>query len=247
MSSLEDLLSKLKARLLKPIIGAELECYMPLDIAKKLAFKYQLTLEQEKGQGQLEFVTSPYDNIEDFIWLLSQLQLELKKLSFNHPNILYSAKPLKDEYGNALHLHLNFLDYQDNNLLDDFNNLQYVASSICNNIVHYLPVYISSLEDVARISQPGLMNPTHVCWGNNNRTCMLRVPDKLPKRLEFRLPSPTMPISQGIITLLHMAFLGLDYNKSSKLHPQIFGNAFDPEYNLTQLTSLITEPIFKLS
>ena len=73
--------------------------------------------------------------------------------------------------------------------------------------------------------------PTHICYGNNNRSVMLRLPSGPFNRLEHRLPSSdACPFSITIATLWAIKEginLGLELN-----YPKIYGNAFDPIYHL---------------
>ena len=82
------------------------------------------------------------------------------------------------------------------------------------------------------------MAPTHISYGNNNRTVMIRMPDSYPKRLEHRLAAADADPYLVIYAILNSIFQGIpNYAKINRLE-KIYGNAFDTQYNLMMIKEL---------
>ena len=80
--------------------------------------------------------------------------------------------------------------------------------------------------------------PTHIAWGENNRTVLIRIPDAYHDmdniHLEFRLFSSNIdPYIAGFLIII-TCFYGI-YNTIKLEDREIYGNAFDPQYNLKSL------------
>ena len=82
---------------------------------------------------------------------------------------------------------------------------------------------------------PKFMAPTHVSWGGNNRSTIVRIPDSEPesRRIEYRLASSNNEPAAAIF----LAVLGILYGLEHELllYPRTYGNAYDEQYSLQAL------------
>ena len=79
------------------------------------------------------------------------------------------------------------------------------------------------------------MAPTHVCYGGNNRTVAIRIPDSIPKRLEHRVSAASADPAIIIYTILASIEKGLSRQINTDGYKKIFGNAFDNQYDLEKI------------
>jgi glutamine synthetase len=123
------------------------------------------------------------------------------------------------------------LDYL--NFLED-NDAEKYARILC----HYLPLTITAFlpkeEDYQRLDSR-FMAPTHICYGGNNRTTLIRIPDSLPKRIEHRLASADANPYEVIYAILSSIYSGLKHPQQITKIDKIYGNAYDPQYNLVKI------------
>jgi glutamine synthetase len=212
---------------LTPVIGAEIEFYLSNNVnVKTLAAKIGYDIKLEKGQNQYEIDLSPTSNL---VTMAKEIESAREYICFFAEELGgkadFSSRPFSDDYGSSMHIHLNFLE-------DD--NIESYAQILC----HYLPLYIKYFlpteEDYKRLNSK-FMAPTHISWGGNNRTVLIRIPDSLPRRLEHRLAAASADPAGVIFAILDSIKLGL---ASPEKIPQIektYGNAFDGQYKLVPI------------
>lgn len=233
-------------------IGAELEFYLKADsqkqadiIADALSTR-EWSLEKEKGWRQYECVFDYKQDIPELIEQINGMQTLAKSLARqNDCRALFDSKPYFDDYGSAFHLHIS---------LHDTNGFNIFSSSIVEE-TDKIGKFISGLLDISAESvyllcrdpqdylrfTPKFLSPTHIAWGSNNRTTIIRIPNSLPKhkRIEFRLPPASVEPAIAIYVVLIGIIHGLSNN--IKLPTQIHGNAFDDIYALTPLPKSLSE------
>lgn len=209
---------------LTPCVGAELEFYLNgiVDIAlleKKVGYK----IKEEKGQGQYEIDLPSSRN----------LALYAKHIDAVRQNIMLSAeelggsasfnsKPFLDDYGSAMHIHLNFLEDED---------IEKYARILCHYLPETIGAFLPNKEDYLRLDSK-FMAPTHISYGGNNRTVLIRIPDLEPKRLEHRLAAADADPAKVIYNILSSVEKGLRNIDAVQNLTKTFGNAFDPQYGL---------------
>ena len=105
----------------------------------------------------------------------------------------FMAKPYKHDAGNGLHMHCSLLDDAGRNIFDDGSEIGSPA------LRHAIRGALQALADSALFFAPHANSyarlvpeahaPTGICWGYDNRTVALRVPDGPPKarRIEHRV------------------------------------------------------------
>ncbi len=244
ISQLEDELFSLHK--LRAKIGAELEFYLIHQNEDEAAALEKIStkcarVDKERGWQQHECVL---DYTPDLLTLAEQIT-ELKShiaVSARQHGIkaLFDAKPFDNDYGSALHLHISLHDALGVNVFSDGTYeenkyLQNVIAGILETTEESVFLLCDNDNDFKRFQEYNFLAPTHISWGGNNRSTIVRIPDSKPKyrRVEFRLPPANSDPFLAIAALLFGALYGLN-NKST---PPIrtFGNAFDETYQLKPL------------
>ena len=151
----------------------------------------------------------------------------------------FSAKPYADDYGSALHFHLHLEDTGGHNVFTR-NEVDKYSPALLHSLGGLLAtlqknLHIFSPNDTSRFETHGLHSPTHLCWGPNNRSVALRLPDKPKdnKHIEHRAASADANIEACITAMLEGTLYGLQ-NQIDPGGP-IHGNAWDAQYGLKPL------------
>ncbi len=235
------MLEQLRASNILVLLGIEIEFYLRQEDRAPdddTVFKFSslipnFTLEKERGHGQYEFATA-YTEASEAVSALCNLK---KRINYAADackiRAIFEPKPFIDDYGSAMHLHLSLHRDDGSNIFkEDDEMMQQTISSILNLLESDLD-FICNEGDLARL-QPGWMAPSHLAWGGNNRSVVLRIPHDTPthRRFEFRLPSADADVYRVLLFLL----VGVIFREAKKIHhPKIYGNAYDPQYNLPRL------------
>jgi len=235
------LLNQLRLNKIFLWLGIEIEFYLrkegraPDDevITRFSALFPEILLEKERGNGQYEFAM-PYKEAEKAISALIKLKKRMliaaKECALE---LILEPKPFADDYGSAMHLHLSLHDADGDNLFSENNDLMDGIIASVLDLVRTDLDFICNEGDLIRL-QPGWMAPSHIAWGGNNRSMVIRVPHDSPahRRFEFRLPSANSNPYKVLLFLL----VGVLLSKGQKaIHTKIYGNAHDPQYNLPKL------------
>jgi glutamine synthetase len=135
--------------------------------------------------------------------------------------ITYMAK-FDEREGNSCHIHLSVRDGDDNPVFHD----SFLAGQLA--CMRELTLFFGPNVNSYKRFVAGSFAPTAVAWGNDNRTCSLRVVGHgKSKRLELRLPgadvNPYLALSAIIAAGLH----GMD--KQLPLEPPYEGNAYESD------------------
>ena len=212
---------------LTPIMGAELEFYLSYNVdVKLLEREINYIIKLEKGRNQYEIDFAPTHDLvsiaKEINIVRSKIVNQTKKMN-GHAD--FHSKPFINDYGSSMHIHLNFLED---------TNIEKYAQILCSVIYQYLDYFLPLEQDYQRLDAK-FMAPTHICWGGNNRSVLIRIPDSLPKRLEHRLSSSNADPSLVIFAILDGIKNGLENNTKIINLPKIYGNAFDPQYGLKRI------------
>jgi glutamine synthetase len=135
--------------------------------------------------------------------------------------ITYMAK-FDEREGNSCHIHLSVRDGDGTPRFDD----AFLAGQLA--CLQDLTLFYGPNVNSYKRFVEGSFAPTAVAWGNDNRTCSLRVVGHGPsKRLELRLPgadvNPYLALSAMIAAGLHGLEQGLE------LEPPYEGNAYESD------------------
>jgi len=247
----KKLISFLKSELfslykLTPKIGVELEYYLvhqdcEIDEALKKIKLNCDRLDKERGWNQFESVLEYSDDIDAILEALELLKSSVSVSSRQYGiKSVFEAKPFDDDYGSALHFHLSM---HDENMINAFADNEYESNKLLNQIIagildissESLYLLSNSDEDFKRFEEGGYLSPSHVSWGGNNRTTIIRIPDSHPinRRIEFRLPHASSDPAIAIAIMLIGALHGL--NNLLQAPDRIYGNAYDEKYELQRL------------
>ncbi len=157
----------------------------------------------------------------------------------------FAAKPYPNQPGSALHLHIHLEDDSGKNVFtknDDAMSLPLTHSlggllaTMAESMVFFVP------DEVGYARFDGSDHtPSTVCWGANNRTTALRLPDKRTQQkfIEHRISSANADPYAAIAAIL----AGIVYGLEQQVDPgeQIFGNAGDTHYQLPMLPASMAE------
>ncbi|KJV57076.1 glutamine synthetase, catalytic domain protein [Orientia chuto str. Dubai] len=225
-------------------IGVEIEFYLePQDIQQKLyAYLQAYNLKKERGCHQYEIEISPTEDLTYLAQLINDIITKIQLLAQLYNGISkFDAKPYLFDYGNALHFHIELLDYNNSNIFEqDCNILTLIINSICHYMKETFLVFVHREADFLRLNK-NFMAPTHISYGGNNRTVAIRIPNSFPLRIEHRLASPLICHYLALYTILRSIYLGINMPQTINHYVKVYGNAYDSQYNLEPLpTDLIT-------
>jgi glutamine synthetase len=201
---------------------------------------YGFEVKQESGPGQFEIQFKPYSNPSELVNKVLEFKDLAQKLQAKYPLVIsFHPKPLEEHTGSALHIHLS------SDLFDPFGIVanggfvhakrdgdnEYVIWALGGLLVkmrEQLPIFLPNEESKKRIV-PYMNAPTKICWGRNNRSVALRIPDGKPKRIEHRLAGSDANPEKVITAIIEAATYGIQ-NKIAADEP-IWGNAWDKIYD----------------
>lgn len=224
-----------------PKFGIELEFYLSDNINyKELENLISENIKQERGHNQYEIALAPSDDLTNYASKISKLKLKIKNAAKTLGGTAdFSAKPFIDDYGNSIHFNLS---------IGNIDVLTMAAASICHHMLDTYYVFMPKPEDYLR-NVAGYLAPTHVCYGGNNRTVAVRIPNSLPLRLEHRLSSPNVDPYLAMTTILYSILLRAKDVQTLNNFAKIYGNAYDKQYNLIPLPSTMEQAVslFKIN
>ena len=247
-----------------PKIGCELEFFLfsknseiPLnqdlvenfifEISEKLKEKFSLFLviKKEHGSSQVEIET-------DFTADLLKLCDEVNGMKFFVKNFAenknftasFKAQPFVDDCGSALQFNISLHGNNDENIYFIDEEIVKNSASGLLSATDFMMIFLTpNQEDYLRFDfdlnrnlfKAGKFSaPVNLSFGNDNRTCAIRIPSKKnnqnQRRLEYRIASAKADPELSISSILLAISSGIK-NKESKFE-QIFGNAFDEKYSL---------------
>ena len=234
-----------------PVIATEIEFYlhnsMPeqaLAIIKEECEKAKIeyaAIEKERGREQYEISLKNSKDVEKIIHD-TELFKCLMKERFTGAD--FSAKPLADDYGSGLHIHVHLEDGAGNNLFykdEEFSDyLLYAIGGLLQLMNNYMIIFAPNKESYARFL-PKSNAPTTISWGINNRTTAIRLPNKPMnnKHIEHRVAGSDADIKKVIAAIL----TSIDYGIANKCDaaPPIYGDASLAQYNLPKLVGSLEE------
>ena len=215
---------QLSERLNYPITyGAEIEFYITdnnIPHGEKLC---GYSLKKEKGQQQYE-VCFPYTD-SPFVLAGAIRQFKEDVEQYLGDRGSFAAKPYQDDYGSAMHIHIDV----------GVCNMDWAADALCYYLQKSFIAFAPSTDSYQRFDAQ-FMAPTHIAYGNNNRSCALRVPSSEPKRIEHRVAGVDSDPYLVLFSILQSLLLARHLETLPK-QQKIYGNAFDEQYNLPRLPS----------
>ena len=189
------------------------------------------TMIHESGAAQLEinFLHGEPVALSDQVMMFKRI---VRQVAMNHGMYAtFMAKPMETQPGSAMHLHISVEDAVGGG--NQFAEADGADSAMFRHFVGGLQTY---LPEIAPLFAPNVnsfrrMRPSHsapinVQWGNDNRSCGLRVPiaDTAHRRIENRLPGADANPYLAMAAALAAGYLGV--TEAIEPSPQAVGNAY---------------------
>lgn len=226
------------------------------ELKKNFSLIYKV--EKEQGASQIEIKTVFTSDLSRLCAELENSKNVIKDFA-EQKNLIasFAAQPFLDDCGSALQFNISLHNQSDENLFQsDQKILSDVASALLQKTNSMMIFLAPKAEDYARFSdkinrnlfkQGKFTAPVNLSFGNDNRTCAIRIPvikkDEAElnhgKRLEYRIAAAGADPTISISALLLAISLGIKNQKSD--FEQIFGNAFDEKYQLKNFCKNLEE------
>ncbi|MFK4754158.1 MULTISPECIES: glutamine synthetase family protein [Oceanospirillaceae] len=198
------------------------------------------TIISELGPGQFEInlkhVSDPLNAGDQSIWFKRLVKGIARKHGYTST---FMAKPYAEHSGNGFHVHFSLVDKDGNNLFD--NGGEEGTEMLTQAIAGLLELMPSSMLLFAphlnsyRRFQDGSHAPVFACWGYENRTTAVRVPEGDPeaRRLEHRVSGA----DANPYLVLAAVLAGSLYGLNNKLVPPepMEGDAYADSHESTRL------------
>lgn len=152
------------------------------------------TIISELGPGQFEInlkhVSDPLNAADQAVWFKRMLKGIARKYNYT---ATFMAKPYAEHSGNGFHVHFSMVDKDGNNLFDNGGDegtimLQQAIAGMLKLMPESMLLFAPHLNSYHRF-QDGSHAPVYACWGYENRTAAVRVPESEPeaRRVEHRV------------------------------------------------------------
>jgi glutamine synthetase len=196
----------------------------------KIAALHLDTMIHESGAAQLEINFHHGDALAlaDQVLVFKRI---VRAVALQHDvYATFMAKPMADQPGSAMHLHVSLIDEAEDNLFaaadgSDTPLFRHFVGGLQTYLPEITPLYAPSINSFRRM-RPAHSAPINVQWGVDNRSCGLRVPidDTRNRRIENRLPGADANPYLAIAATLLAGWLGIQ----RALEPQapVQGNAY---------------------
>jgi glutamine synthetase len=146
-------------------------------------------------------------------------------------NASFMAKPLAEQAGNGLHLHVSLIDDEGRNRFDGgaaivSDSLRHAIGGLCRTMAESMAIFAPNANSYRRF-QLRSYAPLAPSWGINNRTVALRVPggSGAARRIEHRVAGADANIYLALAAVLAGIHWGI-VNKADPGEP-VTGNAYD--------------------
>ncbi len=199
----------------------ELDALAPFFAEVREACKQQgistQTIISEFGPGQYEIDLEHGDDplrVADNAVMFKRL---VKGIARKHGHAAtFMAKPYAEHSGNGMHVHFSLLDGDGSNVFDDGSDLgsdllQQAIAGLIDTMADSMLI-LAPHQNSYRRFMPGSHAPTLACWGYENRTVAIRVPDspQAARRIEHRVAGADANPYLVLATVLAGALHGID-------------------------------------
>lgn len=252
---IKQILDKFHYREAFPAFGVEIEFYIlghdnnsnVEKLVSMLEDATGVTIQKEKGYRQYEIASEVFLDVFQMINFVEKVKNIISNTKIDNSPLYTSfhPKPYLNDYGSAMHLHFSLNDKDGFNIFNNCDNIESndVLINAIGGILKLLnrSLYMITGDDESEFNRfhGNYMSPTMICWGKNNRTTAIRIPDSAMfcrnRRIEFRIPSAQACIIKVVLYLLTSTFYGI---RNATTPPKcIYGNACDDIYNLEKIHS----------
>ncbi|MBV7317315.1 glutamine synthetase family protein [Shewanella sp. NIFS-20-20] len=174
------------------------------------------TLTHEEGTAQMEinFRHGHPLNLADQVFVFKRT---LREAALKHGVcVTFMAKPVTDEPGSAMHLHQSIIEKSSgkNIFTREDGTMSQEFYSYIGGLQRCLPEFVPLLApnvNSFRRFLPGTSAPINLEWGEENRTCGLRIPESSPqnRRIENRIPGADANCYLAFAASLLCGYIGM--------------------------------------
>jgi len=188
------------------------------------------TLTHETGAAQLEINLLHGDplRLADHVVMFKRIARKAATQSGIHATFM--AKPIDDQAGSSMHLHVSVVDAAGETLFadkqgEDTPMFRHFMGGLQKYVPEVMPLLAPNVNSYRRI-RPTLSAPANVEWSHDNRSCGLRVPKagREARRVENRLPGADANPYLAIAATLLCGYLGVE--ERLERAPEAHGNAY---------------------
>ncbi len=235
-----------------PVVAAEIEFYLFGAVPAKLDNLWDdlrarcahasIPLEKteaERGEGQFEIALTPVSARSAAEHAIYSKGIITECAQAHGMTASFAAKPLENQPGSGLHIHIHLEDGSGQNIYHKqdalmSDALRFSLGGLLATMLEHLPVFAPTSDSRARFI-PGGNAPTTISWGANNRTTALRLPDSIAsaKHIEHRVAGADADPAAVIAAILEGILHGLAHQ--SNPGTQIYGDASLEMYALPKL------------
>jgi glutamine synthetase len=168
----------------------------------------------EMGAGQFEINFNHHDNVlraADETCLFKRIVIEVAKK--HHMMASFMAKPLLDQPGNGLHMHISVMDEKGSNIFADgdqpHQNLLHAIGGLIDTMPAAMSFWAPNTNAYRRYTGGFNCAPVSLTWGYENRTVAFRIPLAHDDawRVENRVPgadaNPYLAMAVTLAGMLH--------------------------------------------
>lgn len=194
------------------------------------------TLSHETGAAQLEVNLLHGDPLKLADQVVMFKRIARKAAAEQGMNVTFMAKPMADQAGSAMHLHVSLVDVTGGNLFADPRGadtpmFRHFMGGLQTYIPEVLPLFAPHVNSYRRI-RPSFSAAANVEWSHDNRSCGLRVPKggRDARRVENRLPGADANPYLAIAATLLCGYLGVE--EQLERRSEALGNVYQAETTL---------------
>lgn len=204
-----------------------------------LSYLPEYKIETECGPAQFEVQFEPTNSISELANKISAFR-EVANVAATRAGLKasFAAKPLTGHCGNSLHIHYSSPLFDPWGLAEndgvvtikrntDNEYVLWAIGGMLEKMPQDINIFVPTAESRKRI-EAWFNAPTKICWGKNNRSTAIRIPDSKPKRIEHRVSGADANPHAVISAVVDAANYGI-INKIQPDEP-VFGNAWEDKY-----------------
>jgi glutamine synthetase len=189
------------------------------------------TMIHESGAAQLEinFLHGDPVSLSDQVMVFKRI---VRQAAMDHGMYAtFMAKPMETQPGSAMHLHISVEAADGGGALfadadgTDSAMFRHFVGGLQTWLPEIAPLFAPNVNSFRRM-RPSHSAPINVQWGNDNRSCGLRVPiaDRENRRIENRLPGADANPYLAMAAALAAGYLGV--TQAVEPSAQAVGNAY---------------------
>lgn len=198
--------------------------------ASEIASLHLDSMIHESGTAQLEINFHHGDplGLADQVLVFKRI---VRQVALEHGvYATFMAKPMADQPGSAMHLHISMVDEDDQNLFaaadgEHSATFRHFVGGLQTYLPEIAPLFTPTVNSYRRMA-PNHSAPINVQWGLDNRSCGLRVPidNAQNRRIENRLPGADANPYLAIAAALVAGWLGIQ--EAIEPMPTVIGNGY---------------------